>query len=563
MGHFSLLKLNNLPPEVRQQILSPEFSAARHEIQSRHQLTDEQSSALLDIVTGVIFQDIALPDLEENLAAELEIESPLPEQLALDIANEFLLPIASRYPDLSDYIKKITARAARATRQNASLTLDTPTNVSDLLKQHRDLAVLKITANPINSQALNKDVAPSLENWVKDYLYETGSQEHSSLERAEYMTKSSNVKQLSPEEKSLLSRFLRSYDEKVPLRLARKNNLLIILDPDTSARPSITDRPAPAPSPIPKTPIPTPPQPEIPKTPTTPEPPRPLIANLTPLEKAAIAKLNLNLTNPVLVARLNDLLAGFMRGARSRWKVIETLTKNESLGGLSLDTDQARKIISDLEKPTTPQPSTPVSSPVLAPKPAPIAPPTPVSSPASASSKPPEPSFSNTTDEIKLIDDFFTHQAASPPARARLPIPAAPAITPPSTATPPATPFASAPRKITDIQTPRHTVGPIEELRLLALNDLRQFPGGFPAALARIKEKIDLAATDHDPSKRIAAIRAWRDSAISRLYLRLGQESLLNGQNISQLISSRPQSPDSLSLEEFNALADFNQTLRN
>ena len=117
--------------------------------------------------------------------------------------------------------------------------------------------------------------------------------------------------------------------------------------------------------------------------------------------------------------------------------------------------------------------------------------------------------------------------------------------------------------KVEEIK-PRITrvLGPIEEIRALTLDDWHRF-GKAENATARIEEKINLLA-EESLFKKAEAIKAWKESEVNRLYLEIGRESIeKNNVSIAQVIEERKkQGKLSLSLEEFEAVAELNQKLR-
>ncbi|MFA6534260.1 MAG: hypothetical protein WCT37_03745 [Patescibacteria group bacterium] len=115
--------------------------------------------------------------------------------------------------------------------------------------------------------------------------------------------------------------------------------------------------------------------------------------------------------------------------------------------------------------------------------------------------------------------------------------------------------------KITDIKLPGRLIGPVEELQNLRLEDWRALGSDPTVACSRIKEKIDLLATE-SIAKKLAGIEAWQRSEVFRLYLTLGKASLETGQPLSAVMASRErQKQPVLTLSEFAALGKLNKML--
>jgi len=124
-----------------------------------------------------------------------------------------------------------------------------------------------------------------------------------------------------------------------------------------------------------------------------------------------------------------------------------------------------------------------------------------------------------------------------------------------------ATPSAERPKMI-DIRPAPRLAGPVEELRMLSLTDFRRLSRDPKEAIMKIRDKVDLLA-EQGYEKKIAGIRAWRESPISQLYLTLSQEAMLSGKGMDVILEERKASgKDSLSHEELQAVMKLNAELR-
>ena len=103
--------------------------------------------------------------------------------------------------------------------------------------------------------------------------------------------------------------------------------------------------------------------------------------------------------------------------------------------------------------------------------------------------------------------------------------------------------------------------GPADELRTLTLADWRRW-GAPQQAAARIQDKISLLA-EESLLKKAEAIKAWKESEINRLYLKIGEESINNGISVKEVIAKRQQQGQpTLSEEEFDLVVGLNENLR-
>jgi len=112
-----------------------------------------------------------------------------------------------------------------------------------------------------------------------------------------------------------------------------------------------------------------------------------------------------------------------------------------------------------------------------------------------------------------------------------------------------------------DIKPMPKIMGPIEELQFLDVANFRRL-GATPAEItSKLFTKIKLLEKD-GYDKMVAGVRAWRQSPVSRLYLRLGQEAIAKGQSMKEAAASRQATgQDYLSMEEIEAVVSLNGKL--
>lgn len=116
--------------------------------------------------------------------------------------------------------------------------------------------------------------------------------------------------------------------------------------------------------------------------------------------------------------------------------------------------------------------------------------------------------------------------------------------------------------QLTDIKTRSTPMGPLEELQSFGLKDLRQLSQDPRQVTQLLKGKFDLLEEESLEAKS-KGIQAWKNSALNQLYIEMGQESLVSGESIESITQKRAeQKKPYLTAEEFEAIADFNTSLR-
>lgn len=112
-----------------------------------------------------------------------------------------------------------------------------------------------------------------------------------------------------------------------------------------------------------------------------------------------------------------------------------------------------------------------------------------------------------------------------------------------------------------DIRPVPKVMGPIEELQFLDLINFRRL-GKTPTEItAKIFSKIKLLEAD-GYDKMVAGVRAWRQSPVNRLYLKMVQEAIGKGLTIKDYaVAIQKEKKDYLTLEEIEGILAMNSKL--
>ena len=120
---------------------------------------------------------------------------------------------------------------------------------------------------------------------------------------------------------------------------------------------------------------------------------------------------------------------------------------------------------------------------------------------------------------------------------------------------------------MSDVQQPQMVrkidiMGPIDELARMTLVNFRRLGVTAEMRAQKILEKVELLEQDSF-ALRSQGVEAWKNSEVNRFYLTLGQESIVQGSPVADVIRRKENAEQpTLSLEEFNSIADLNKSLR-
>jgi len=113
-----------------------------------------------------------------------------------------------------------------------------------------------------------------------------------------------------------------------------------------------------------------------------------------------------------------------------------------------------------------------------------------------------------------------------------------------------------------DVKYVPKLTGPVDELKELDLVNFRRLSEDPEAAAKNIEQKIGFLE-EESYSQRLAGIKAWRQSPVNKLYLRVGEDSINFKKSVSDIIREQiKEGGDGLSLSEFEAIMELNKKLR-
>lgn len=259
--------------------------------------------------------------------------------------------------------------------------------------------------------------------------------------------------------------------------------------------------------------------------------------------------------------RFLSIITSYLKDVRDAMEARQALTATPEEGGVSLTASQAEAVLSTADEELEQWKQHPEKQRAHATK---TPPPTPTlemirkrlaeqkAEQKNASTKKTQQGLATVADEP--VDIFGSSSA---PVAAPSPL-APPPPQPPTTQQP------EAPRPTAmPARGKQPTVmGPIDELKQLTVNEFRTLGTEARTASRAIIEKIHLLEQE-SIEKKSEAINAWKSSPLHQLYLDIGNQSLESTLPVEAVIKQREkQRQPTLTIEEFDAVADINRQLR-
>lgn len=161
------------------------------------------------------------------------------------------------------------------------------------------------------------------------------------------------------------------------------------------------------------------------------------------------------------------------------------------------------------------------------------------------------------TDKLVLPPLTTTPSRVEPSLAAATPV----SVTPVTRLPPGHAPMGHKPSMV-DVRSRSAVVGPIDELRLMSLSELRRLSTDPKAATARVKQKIELLR-EQSHEYMMEGLNAWRDSGAYQAYLALARRGLIEHRSVVDIIHDDQAAGDVAMTEaEFMAILNMNRETR-
>lgn len=187
-----------LPETSKQKISSEKTVSILKRISRDNMLSELQSINLSRLVRKYYFNELDLKSFSTLLKKELDIEESIAEKISSDIIQKII-----NDSSIEESTKPKTEKFA----------------LLDAIRVYPEINEQLITSQPIRLKNYPEAVRPSIKNWIADYTFQLGYEHHDSIARGNFIFKSENGKNLTPNDRGRLSEILKSFDEKTPLEV--------------------------------------------------------------------------------------------------------------------------------------------------------------------------------------------------------------------------------------------------------------------------------------------------------------------------------------------------------
>lgn len=236
--------ITSLPAPVRMALIDDALVDSNNRIQKDFTLSDDQLSYALDGVLDIVLHKRQLLDLP-NYLAKMPYSNRIDlRALGLRLAQEQLWPLQEYLGSVDILISRLGGRIPppqplpKVDEEDELPPQETWTagSAKEILQRYKNYSELYMTQKPIRDTD-GRLKAPSVGNWLSDYLHTMGAEGASTLKRSQYISRSSNAQNLNDDEKRNLLNFLVSYESGIIMywHIAEEHFLLIEPEPPKAA----------------------------------------------------------------------------------------------------------------------------------------------------------------------------------------------------------------------------------------------------------------------------------------------------------------------------------------
>lgn len=239
----NMARFLKLPSYVLDWLFSPEAAENIAQIAKQFNISQEKNSLLARINAFVVLKDISLDNLPMVLEKNLQISQDAALKMTMEIAAKQFLPIRNHVSGVENFIaglggqlpnplppmhedKKQQIVSTAQEEQDMAIEQD----IASMVALREDIINQNITEKPLKLADSDSPKLPNIKNWITDYKKYKASfpAQDIGLIRTKYLHDSPNGKNLSENERIIVSHLLKSLDEYTRLPFSQKTGRLLV-----------------------------------------------------------------------------------------------------------------------------------------------------------------------------------------------------------------------------------------------------------------------------------------------------------------------------------------------
>ena len=199
---------NELPVNIKLGLGSSEVRQKIKDLAVKNNLMEEGPLGEISrIIRDVYVKLIKAEDIRKRLSTVLKLKDTTSDVMIKEIGNIVGLVKEVGNKKSNEYFDKLSLK--------------------DALEKYPNIATEEITAGRITDKQSDKYVDATVQNWVSDYINQMGSGKHTNLERGKYLNDSNNTRNLDKNDKKIIEKLTKSYDEDSKLIIDREEEVIL------------------------------------------------------------------------------------------------------------------------------------------------------------------------------------------------------------------------------------------------------------------------------------------------------------------------------------------------
>lgn len=204
-------KFLTLPEPIQDKLVSYETTKKIQHIGKGLDLEPLQMADIARAVRGYYFGELKQEDLAPVLSREMKVDIETAQK-----ATDFL-------------VREIINDNSQEKAYQAQFE---QLSIESAIKKYPTIGGQLITADHIKLSQVAEPVRPSINNWLADYTFVVGIENHDQLVRSNYLFRSENGRTLSAADREKLTAIIRSFEEDTPLTINSKTGQVVFQLPE-------------------------------------------------------------------------------------------------------------------------------------------------------------------------------------------------------------------------------------------------------------------------------------------------------------------------------------------
>jgi hypothetical protein len=248
------IAFSRLPDYTQTWMSSLEAAQINAKIAQKYNLPKEKIFLLASLIGSVFFKEILLEKLPEAIQQGLSVDFTLARQISIDEGIFMFLPVREYLKGIENAIlswggqvpttlppKPSIYNTASAGLSSSALPAEQKVeqksappvqkSLREIAKENKEIVNQLLTDSSLRFAEFDQPIRGTIKNWLSDYVRHEGTGKHNEMVRSDYLFKSDNAKSLPPEEKILVAKILKSYDENSSLTYDEEKKIIILKQP--------------------------------------------------------------------------------------------------------------------------------------------------------------------------------------------------------------------------------------------------------------------------------------------------------------------------------------------